>query len=57
MTKPDFEPMTLRRVAIIQERQEVLFLALYAAIFVTFVGVMVALYTIREDILGNVKKD
>lgn len=57
MTKPDFEPMTLRRVALIQKRQEVLFLALYLAIFATFIGVMVALYTLREDILKSVRKD
>lgn len=53
-TNPDYAPITMRRVMIIQERQERLFYALYAAIFVSFVGIMIALSELRKDI-GRIK--
>jgi ABC-type Fe3+ transport system permease subunit len=55
MASPDFAPMTLRRVAIMEDRLETLHLALHVTLIVIFVGLMIALYTVREDILKAVK--
>ena len=56
MTSPDFAPVTLRRVALIQERMETLYSALHIALILVFVGVLCALYTMRSDILEAIER-
>lgn len=55
MSEPDYQPITLRRVAVLSERVEAIYLALHIALVVIFVGILYALYTVREDILNAMK--
>lgn len=55
-TKVDTSFMTLRRIDMASERMETLHAALYMALLVSFVAVLYALYTVREDILKAIEK-
>lgn len=46
--------MTLRRVALLQERVDMVYYSLYATMLVCFLGLMVALYSVRKDILNKI---
>lgn len=47
--------MVLRRLELATERSELLYSSLYAAILISFVGVLYALYSVRKDILKAVE--
>lgn len=55
-TAPDFAPITLRRIVVMEDRQEAIFNALYIALFTIFLALMYALYTVREDLLKAMEK-
>ncbi len=55
MSNPDRSFMTLRRLDLISERMDMLYTALHLALIICFVGVLVALYTIREDLLRAIE--
>lgn len=52
---PDYAPITLRRVALLQDATELHYYSLYATILVCFVALMVALYTVKRDIFSRIE--
>jgi hypothetical protein len=53
---PDYAPITLRRVALLQDRLELIYYSLYVTILLCFLAIMVALHLVRKDILKELKK-
>lgn len=56
MAEPDYSPIVFRRIAALSDRMDMLYTALHLALVVVFVGVMVALYTLRKDLIGEINK-
>jgi hypothetical protein len=56
MTNPDYQPLTLRRVALISERLDMVYAAIHVSMVVIFIGVLAALYIVREDILAAIER-
>lgn len=58
MTNPAdilYGPLTLRRLKIIQDRQELLYAALNLSLTVSIVGLLLVLYILRRDILDAIE--
>jgi hypothetical protein len=49
----DYNAITLRRVQVIQERQEYLYLSLHITMMAVLCAVLIALYKARADILDR----
>lgn len=49
----DYNSITLRRVQLIQERQEYLYLSLHITMIAVLIAVLIALYKVRADILDR----
>jgi hypothetical protein len=56
MTAPDHSFLPLRRLELLSDRMEMLYTALHIALLVSFVAVLYALYTVREDILQAIER-
>jgi hypothetical protein len=56
MTAPDHSFLPLRRIDLLSERMDMLYSALYLALMVSFVAILYALYTVREDILQAIER-
>jgi hypothetical protein len=53
---PDYAPITLRRIELMQGRLEAIYMSLYLSILLIFLALMGALYIVRKDILKAVDK-
>jgi hypothetical protein len=55
-SNPDYAPITLRRIEIMQGRLEAIYISLYLSILLIFLAIMGALYIVRKDILKAISK-
>jgi hypothetical protein len=55
-SNPDYAPITLRRIELMQGRLEAIYMSLYLSILLIFLALMGALYIVRKDILKAVDK-
>ena len=55
-SNPDYAPITLRRIELMQGRLEAIYMSLYLSALIIFLAIMGALYIVRKDILKAVVK-
>lgn len=55
MAQPDYSPAIFRRIHVMSERMDMLYTALHFALILIFIGLMVALYTVRQDLLKAIE--
>jgi hypothetical protein len=53
---PDYAPITLRRIEIMQGRLEAIYISLYFSALLIFLAIMGGLYIVRKDILKEINK-
>lgn len=56
MAVPDYAPALFRRIQVASERSDNLYAALHLALIVVFMGIMIALWTIRQDLLQAIER-
>lgn len=57
MSQPEYAPILFRRIQVASERNEALYAALHIALIVVFMGVMIALWTVRQDLLEAIERN
>lgn len=55
MPEPDYSPALFRRIHVMSERMDMLYTALHLAVILVFAGLMLALYTVRKDLLKAIE--
>jgi hypothetical protein len=57
MTEPQAAPIIFRRIQVLHERVDAIYMALHIALIIIFAGLMVALWTVREDIIKAIERN